>query len=151
VAAVDRGRLGRTHRRSDARLCGRFSIVPASRRIGRARDGACYTGLPYRPCAARMSATSSPSPDRSAAERDYLRAREHLAANDLDGAAQWLERAAENAHPAALTELAILHLHGFGRAADPARAVELLQHAERVGGTAEASYLLAQIALGGIA
>src|SRR5689334_25370235 len=97
-----------------------------------------------------MSETPSSSPDRAAGELDYLRARECLAANDLDGAAQWLERAAENQQPAALNELAILHLHGFGRAADPARAVELLQRAERAGGTAETPYLLAQIALGGV-
>ena len=97
-----------------------------------------------------MSETAPNAPDRAAGERDYLRARECLAANDLDGAAQWLERAAENEQPAAQTELAILHLHGFGRAADPARAVELLQRAERVGGTAETPYLLAQIALGGV-
>ncbi len=86
-----------------------------------------------------------------AAERDYRQARACLAAQDLDSAAQWLERAAEGEHAAALTELAILHLHGFGREANPGHAVELLLRAERVGGTAETPYLLALIAVGGIA
>jgi prolyl 4-hydroxylase len=86
-----------------------------------------------------------------AAERDYRKARACLEAQDLDGCAQWLERAAEREHPAALTELAILHLHGFGREANPPRAVELLQRADRVGGTPETPYLLALIAMGGIA
>ncbi len=98
-----------------------------------------------------MSDTPSTSPDRATGERDYLQAREHLAANDLAGATQCLERAAANEHPAALTELALVHLHGFGRDANPAHAVELLQRAERAGGTAETPYLLAQIALGGVA
>ena len=89
--------------------------------------------------------------DRDAAEREYRQARERLAADDLEGAAQWLERAAANDHPAALTELAILHLHGFGREANPAQAVELLLRAEHAGGTPETPYLLAQIALGGVA
>jgi hypothetical protein len=88
--------------------------------------------------------------DRAAGERDYVRARESLAANDLDGAARWLELAAANEHPAALTELAILYLHGFGRDADPAQAVQLLLRAEAIGGTPETAYLLAQIALGGV-
>jgi len=70
---------------------------------------------------------------------------------DLVGAAQWLERSAANGHAAALTELAILHLHGFGREANPAHAVELLLRAEHAGGTPETPYLLAQIALGGVA
>ncbi|MBS0456048.1 MAG: 2OG-Fe(II) oxygenase [Proteobacteria bacterium] len=86
----------------------------------------------------------------AAAEDAYRRAREHLATDDLDGATQWLERAAEHAHPAALTELAIVHLHGFGRDADPQRALQLLLRAERAGGTAETPWLLAQIVLGGV-
>jgi hypothetical protein len=98
-----------------------------------------------------MSDTPSTSPDRAAGERDYLQARERLAANDLAGATQWLERAAAREHPAALTELAIVDLHGFGRDANPAQAVELLHRAERAGGTAETPYLLAQITLGGVA
>ena len=89
--------------------------------------------------------------DRGAAEQDYRRARERLAAMDILGAAQWLELAAAHEHPAALTELAILHLHGFGREANPAHAVELLLRAEHAGGTPETPYLLAQIALGGVA
>ncbi len=88
--------------------------------------------------------------DRDAGERDYRRARECLAANNLDGAARWLELAATNEHPAALTELAILHLHGFGREANPAHGAELLLRAEQAGGIPETSYLLAQIALGGM-
>jgi hypothetical protein len=88
--------------------------------------------------------------DRDAGERDYRRARECLVTDDLDGSAHWLERAAANEHPAALTELAILHLHGFGRAEDPAQAVQLLLRAEASGGTPETTYLLAQIALGGV-
>ena len=103
-----------------------------------------------------MSDLPTPLPDsaldHNAAERDYRQARERLAADDLEGAAQWLERAAANGHAAALTELAILHLHGFGREANPAHAVELLLRAERNGGgTPETPYLLAQIALGGVA
>ena len=90
------------------------------------------------------------SSDADAAERDYQQARACLQAQDLDGTAQWLERAAEREHPAALTELAILHLHGFGREANPKLAVELLLRAERVGGTPETPYLLALVALGGI-
>ncbi len=89
--------------------------------------------------------------DRDAGENNYRRARESLATQDLDGAARWLEQAAANGHPAALTELAILHLHGFGRTPDAARAVELLLRAEQAGGTPETAYLLAQIALGGVA
>ncbi|MBS0574935.1 MAG: 2OG-Fe(II) oxygenase [Proteobacteria bacterium] len=80
----------------------------------------------------------------------YRRAREHLAGDDIDGATQWLERAADGNHPAALTELAIVHLHGFGRDADPARALTLLERAAAVGGTPETSWLLAQIVLGGV-
>ena len=98
-----------------------------------------------------IPATVSPSTDGDAAERDYQQARACLAANDLNSTAHWLERAAEREHAAALTELAILHLHGFGREANPKQAVELLLRAERVGGTPETPYLLALIALGGIA
>ena len=94
------------------------------------------------------SASTTNDPDE--AEREYQRARDCLLANDLDGTAHWLERAAEHEHPAALTELSILHLHGFGREANPKLAVELLLRAERVGGTPETPYLLALIALGGI-
>jgi prolyl 4-hydroxylase len=94
--------------------------------------------------------TPSSAMDSDAAERDYQRARDRLAMQDLDGAAQWLERAATNGHAAALTELAILHLHGFGREANPAHAVELLLRAELAGGTPETPYLLAQIAMGGV-
>jgi len=97
------------------------------------------------------NATDRDKSKRDAGERDYVRARESLAANDLDGAARWLELAAANEHPAALTELAILYLHGFGRDADPAQAVQLLLRAETSGGTHETPYLLAQIALGGVA
>jgi hypothetical protein len=101
-----------------------------------------------------MSDLPSPVPastiDRDAAERDYRQARERLAEMDLVGAAEWLERAASNGHAAALTELAILHLHGFGREANPAHALELLLRAEHAGGTPETPYLLAQIALGGV-
>jgi prolyl 4-hydroxylase len=101
-----------------------------------------------------MPETPAPSStvliDRTAGERDYQRARASLAANDLDSAARWLELAAMNEHPAALTELAILYLHGFGRDADPAQAVQFLLRAEAAGGTAETPYLLAQIALGGV-
>jgi hypothetical protein len=99
-----------------------------------------------------MTNTPMTDPDsNAAAEGDYLKARACLEAQDLDGCAKWLERAAEREHPAALTELAILHLHGFGRTANPAMAVELLQRAERVGGTPETPYLLALIAMGDIA
>lgn len=91
---------------------------------------------------------STPLPEP---EADYRHARERLAANDLAGASLWLERAASKAHPAALTELAVLHLHGFDREADAARAVDLLLRAEAAGGTPETGYLLAQVALGGIA
>jgi len=93
---------------------------------------------------------ASTTPPDPAADADYRRARERLAANDLAGASHWLEQAASKRHPAALTELAILHLHGFGRDADPARAVELLLHAEASGGTPETGYLLAQVAIGGV-
>lgn len=100
-----------------------------------------------------MSETSTPMPnsasDGDSAERDYQRARERLAASDLDGASHWLEQAAAQDHPAALTELAILHLHGFGRSADHAQALELLVCAEQAGGTPETAYLLALIGLGG--
>lgn len=94
---------------------------------------------------------SSASTNGDAAEHDYRKARACLGAQDLDGTAHWLERAAEREHPAALTELAILHLHGFGREANPDHAVELLLRAERVGGTPETPYPLALITLGGIA
>lgn len=86
----------------------------------------------------------------SEAEAAYQSARRHLASDDLDGASHWLEVAAGGSHPAALTELAILHLHGFGRDADSARAAELLLAAEQVGGTPETPWLLAQIVLGDI-
>ncbi|MBS0461502.1 MAG: 2OG-Fe(II) oxygenase [Proteobacteria bacterium] len=86
----------------------------------------------------------------TAAEDAYRRARERLAAEDLDGATQTLELAADLGHPAALTELAIVHLHGFGRDAKPPRALEFLQRAQRVGGTPETPWLLAQITLGGV-
>jgi hypothetical protein len=97
-----------------------------------------------------MSEPSSAIPERAAGEHDYQQARERLAANDLAGASQWLERAAAQGHAAASTELAIVNLHGFGRDANPALAVELLLRAERAGGTAETPGLLAQIALGGV-
>jgi hypothetical protein len=97
-----------------------------------------------------LPTSSEPTPGETA-ERDYRQARACLAAQDMPGVAHWLERAAEAGHPAALTELAILFLHGFGRAADPAHAVELLLRAERVGGTPETPYLLALVAAGGIA
>jgi hypothetical protein len=101
-----------------------------------------------------MSGTTAPdsmtADEFNIGDEDYRRARESLAAQDLDGAAHWLEQAADKQHPAALTELAILHLHGFGREANPAQAVELLERAQRVGGTPETPYLLAQIAMGGI-
>ncbi|MBS0194440.1 MAG: 2OG-Fe(II) oxygenase [Proteobacteria bacterium] len=84
------------------------------------------------------------------AEHAYRQARERLAADDLDGASQWLERAAAVEHPAALTELAIVNLHGFGREADPSHALQLLQRAEQAGGTPETPWLLAQIVLGGV-
>ncbi len=99
---------------------------------------------------ALTSPTSPNATDSETGERHYRQARACLAANDLDGAANWLEQAAANEHPAGLTELAIVHLHGFGRPADPAQAVLLLLRAEASGGTAETSYLLAQIALGGV-
>jgi TPR repeat protein len=98
-----------------------------------------------------MTDTPATHSDSDAAERDYRKARACLEAQDLDGCAQWLERAAAGEHPAALTELAILNLHGFGREANPPKAVELLHRAERVGGTPETPYLLALIAMGGIA
>lgn len=101
-----------------------------------------------------MASTQAPAPLSPTlagqAEDAYRRARECLAADDLGGASQWLERAAQMEHPAALTELAIVHLHGFGRPADPAHALALLQRAEHAGGTPETPWLLAQIVLGGV-
>ncbi len=99
-----------------------------------------------------MAETTATAPAATSAEAEhaYRQARQCLAANDLDGSSSWLEDAAGKGHPAAQTELAILYLHGFGRDADPARAVSLLLRAERAGGTAETLWLLAQITLGGV-
>jgi prolyl 4-hydroxylase len=99
----------------------------------------------------------SPSPiptgpfDGDTGEQHYRRARVQLAAQDLTGAAHWLEHAADTGHAAALTELAVLHVHGFGRASNPAHGVELLLRAEQAGGTPETPYLLALLALGDVA
>lgn len=93
---------------------------------------------------------SAPPPPNATAEDAYRRARERLAAGDLDGAAHWIEQAAAGEHPAALTELAIILLHGFGRDADPPRALDCLLRAQRAGGTPETPWLLAQIVLGGV-
>lgn len=97
------------------------------------------------------SVPATPPPQPGAGAQDaYRQARECLSADDIEGATRWLERAAADDHPAAATELAIVLLHGFGRDADPPRALALLERAAAVGGTAETSWLLAQIVVGGV-
>lgn len=59
---------------------------------------------------------------------------------------RWLEKAARQDHPAALTELALMHLHGIGLRPDPQQAATLLERSDH----AEAQLTLANLLWAGM-
>ncbi len=69
----------------------------------------------------------------------------------LDEALSVYERAANNGHPGAQVQLARMRLYGVACDRDPEVAVLWLQRAESEAGSVMAGYLLALIALGGVA
>lgn len=97
-----------------------------------------------------MSATPHRTNDLGALELRFARGRAQLAAGDIDAGLDTLRGTADQGHAGAMLELAraLMFLVQSGPAL--VEAVERLQTAERAGVPA-APYLLAQLALGGVA
>ena len=94
---------------------------------------------------ALRAAASSPDPAAWLALGTALVARQRM-----DEAFEWNRRAADAGHAHAQLEAARMQLHGIGTSADVAAAIERLLRAEAAGHPV-ASYLLATVALGGVA